>query len=121
MNLLFTPRKESVLSVYNEIVKVYRGKEHYLFDVLCSIVPTFSRPDDSREYSSALNNFKGNLNFTSINGLQCIFKIIEKLVTTTYNDDESFILESLGPKLRFITDDLATDIVFNEKKHFAAE
>jgi hypothetical protein len=121
MNLLFMPRKESVLSVYDEIVKVYRGKEHYHFDALCYIVPTFSRPNDSREYSSALNDFKGNLSFTNIYGLSRLLKIIEKLVTTTYDDGDSFILENLVPKLRFITNDSATDIVLNEKKHYAAE
>jgi hypothetical protein len=121
MNLLFIPRKESVLSVYDEIVKVYRGKEHYLFDVLCSIVTTFSRPDDSRYYSSALNAFRVNLNFTSIVGLSRLLKIIEGLVTTTYDDGDSFILECLVPKLRFITNDSATEIVFNEKNYFAAE
>lgn len=121
MNLLFTPRKESIISVYDEIVKVYRGKEHYLFDALCSIVPTFSRPDNIRNYSIALNNFKGNLNFTSIIGLSRLLKIIEELVTTTYDDGDSFILESLVPKLRFTTNDSATEIVFNEKRHYAAE
>lgn len=115
------PRKESVLSVYDEIVKVYRGKEHYLFDALCSIVPTFSSPNDNREYSSALNDFKSNLSFTSIFGLSRLLKIIEKLVTATYTDDDSFILENLIPKLRFITNDSATEIVLNEKKHYAAE
>lgn len=121
MNLLFIPRKESVLSVYDEIVKVYRGKEHYLFDVLCSIVTTFSKPDDSREYSRALNDFSANLNFTNISGFSRLLKIIERLVTTTYDNSDSFILESLVPKVRFSTNDSATKIVFNEKKYFAAE
>lgn len=121
MDLLFTPRKESILSVYDEIVKVYRGKEHYLFDVLCTVVPTFSKPDNIRDYNSALSTFKGNLSLTSIFGLQRMFKIIEGLMDTQYDDGDTFILESLVPKLCFETDDAATKIVFNEKRHYAAE
>lgn len=121
MDLLFTPRKESILSVYDEIVKVYRGNEHYLFDVLCSVVTTFQKPDSARDYNSALATFKGNLSMPSIFGLQCMLKIIAGLIDTRYDDSDSFILENLIPKLCFDTDDSATKIVFNEKRHYAAE
>ncbi len=121
MDLLFTPRRESVLNVYDEIVRTYRGKEHYLFDVLCAIVPTFIKPDNSRDYSKALVDFRSNLNFTSILGLQRIFKIIEGLLSAQYEDSDSFILENLVPKLQFYTVDSATKIVLNERKHYAAE
>ena len=121
MNLLFTPRNESILYVYDEIVKVFRGKEHYLFDVLCNVVPTFTMPDNTRDYSNALISFKVNLNLIRTTGLQRMFKIIEGLINIQYDEGDAFILEYLIPKLCFLTDDSATKIVFNERRHFAAE
>lgn len=121
MELLFRPRSESVLEIFDEIVKVYRGKEHYLFKVIEELVPDFVVPEKSRDYTKSLIEFKSSLRFSSIMGLERLLKIIEGLINCTYDEYDLFILEALLPKLRFATDDAKTSIVFNDRKYFAAE
>jgi len=121
MELLFRPRQESILKVFEEIVKVYRGNEYYLFNVIKEIDPEFSTPNTPTDFSAAFDTYKSSLRFSNIIGLERLVKIIGGLINCTYDEYDSFILENLLPKLRFATDDSETLIVVNDKKYFAAE
>jgi len=121
MDLLFRPRQESILEVFEEIVKVYRGNERYLFSAIKEVDPEFMVPESRSDYATSLDDFKSLLRFSSIKGLERLFKIIEALVRCNYDEHDSNTLEALLPKLRFSTNDSKTCIVFNDKKYFAAE
>jgi len=121
MELLFRPRQESILETFDEIVRVYRGKEHYLFKVIEVLVPDFIVPQKSKDYDTSLAEFKSSLRFSSIIGFERLLKLIEGLINCIYDECDLFILETLLPKLRLATDDSKTCIVFNDKKYFAAE
>ncbi len=121
MDLLFTPKKESILSVFTNITRIYRGREHYIFDAIGSLDINFSQPASPRDYSIALEEFKSHFNYANINGLSKFFKIIKYLIEIPYDEHDGYLLRDLIASIRLTTDDAATTIIMNERRIYTAE
>lgn len=121
MDLLFTPKPESVQTVYNEIINAFNGREHYLFNSLKVLDENFTPPTLTQDFENAFEDFRTYFKLTNITGFNNLIKVIEKLFGLTYDPADNQILNNLIPKLKFDTYDSFTKIILTEQKYFAAE